>query len=721
MSTEAAGPEQSVPATGDSTAEQLQGGKEADAPKERAQEAWDTRRDLDAHAPDSMRFDGVNHGAVADLIVGDVVMGGKTEVHYQFGGFGTAHTSGEIPRATLDRLAGTFVADGTPFEALLERLREERVLVLTGTPFTGRRTAALMLLHRLGATPVHALDRETSPGELGRMFTASGEARGHLLCDLATDRDQPLREAQLLALRGRMREHDGYLVITTGHSPYIETDIRTASWSPPAARAVLSARLHRQAGPEAAGRLLALPAVAGFLARDHQVREAAGYAAVLIRHAQDDGDPSRIERYSLSRLESQIQEWFSEAETTLHLREKAFLIALAAFDGGPYALTAELSDLLYTELRRTGDPQQQTPIPVFGTHIGRRLQVARAITRQASEETEWGPVTQVTASFLDDRTPLVLLREVWTGHPSARPALVNWLDRLALDGRPLVRTRAAATVAVLAYTDLPSAMALVIEVWATSRRVRRRTTAVTALTLAHRIGAPNIPRIIDDWSTGSGEPERCWVAVRAQGLIGSERPEQALAALRSQARSQSVRSGEDGRSDTADSLVAKELPVSVGLLLLSPRADEVLAELLRTLHDHRSSLELAVGGFLAACRRNDDDEGGRERPLVLEWYARSGRTRTPAASGIALLLRTALADRRFTADATEVLRGWVLAADRDEDTEWALAALLPALVTTARERDRLDYLLRKPQGDEGGAFPEAAARLRTVLPHTGPA
>ncbi|MEU9376722.1 hypothetical protein AB0D94_23525 [Streptomyces sp. NPDC048255] len=682
--------------------------REPKAPaEERAQQAWATRRELNAHAPRSMRFDGTNDGVVADLIVGDVVTGDKTEINYLFGDLGATHASGEIPEASLHRLADTFVADGTPFESLLERLREERVLVLTGAPFTGRRTAALMLLHRVGATPVHALDRETSPADLSRQFTTPGKARGHLLCDLVIRRDQPLREAHLLALRSRMKEHNGYLVITTGHSPYIESDIRPAPWSPPAAEAVLSARLHRQAGDEAARRLLALPAVTEFLARDHQLREVAGYATLLIRHAQGAADTSQVERYSLLRLESQIQEWFEEAETTLPLREKAFLITLASFDGGPYALTAELSDLLYSELRRTGDPDHNERIPVFGTHIGKRLLDARAQTRPATEDTEWGPVNQLTASFKDDRTSPVLLREVWTGHPSARPALVKWLGKLANDGRPLVRTRAAATVAVLAYTDLPSAMALVIEPWALSAQARQRTTAVSALTLAHRIGAPNIPRIIDGWSTDAGEPRRCWVAIRAQGLIGPERPKEAVAALRAQARLQSGKG-------KPDQLVAEELPESVALLLLSLKGDEILTDLLRTLDDHRSAFVFAVKGFLAACRRTDE-RAGHERPLVLDWYARAAHDRNPSAPGIVLLLRTALDDREFTTAASEVLRSWITAADRDEAAEWALAALLPALVTTPREFDRLDYLLRKPQGDDGGPHTAVADRLRSAL------
>ncbi|MFF4455961.1 hypothetical protein [Streptomyces goshikiensis] len=652
-------------------------------PQEQTQEAWAARRDLDAHAPRSMTFDGTNHGVTAQQIIGDIH-------HYNFGGYAAAATSGEIPRETLDRLADAFVGEGTDFDALLARLRHERVLVLTGDPHTGRRTAALMLLRAVGAAPVHSVDRDTKPESLTPV-----EGRGHVLFDLAVSRTQPLREAQLFAVRDRLREKGSYLVITTAHSPYVEDTVPLATWRPPAPRAVLSALLHRQTDAATAERLLALRDTTDFLAREQQLREVVPFAAVLL-HA----DETTIRQYSRRAVELQVQEWFEEGEDTQHLREKAFLIALAAFNNGPYALTAELSDKLYERLRSTGADTFNEPIPVFGTHIGKRLQTARAQLRTTVEETEWGQVSQPTAAFKDERIAPVLLREVWTGHPAARPALIKWLDQLSTDGRPFVRTRAAATVAVLALTDLPSAMALIIERWAGAKDSRQQLTAVGALTLAHRIDAPNIPRIIDGWSTGDTSAQRCWVAVRAQGLIGPERPVEALAALRAQARRQDAK-------ERPDQHVVDELPESVALLLLSTAADTALAELLRTLDDHPAVRTLTLGGFLAACSRTDDPLC----PPVLAWATRSGS----AAPGIARLLRIALGDREHNEQAENVLRDWVRAADRDPGTERALAALLPALAGGPREAARLDHLLDTVQGLDGRPQPAAAARLRAGL------
>lgn len=725
-------------------------GSEGSEEREQPQTAWSARRDLIDHSPRTMnvgdrsRFGGSmvggsQHGVSGGQVAGDVIMGSKTEIHqWAIPGFSApssaASASGEVPQATLDRLAASFVAADETIEALLTRLRRDRVLVLSGARFTGRHTAALMLLHRLGAAPLHTLDRDTNPGTLADRFTApdvTGETtgdratahpRGYVLADLVTRRDRPLREHHLLAARDRLAAQDAYLVVTVGPTAVLE-DVPVVNWQPPDTADVLAAHLRThlrtglafatddEAATATATKLLELPDITEFLSRSHQLREVAAFAQLLGRYAAGEVAENAVAQFSLISLENQVQEWFEEDEASIHLRDKAFLVALAAFDDGPYALTAELSDLLYRFLQQTQNPAGVPEVPVFGTHIGKRLQLARAERYEDDEHTEWGPVTQQKARFVDDRAPLVLLREVWTGHPSARPALIDWLRRLADDGRPLVRTRAASTVAVLARTDLPSAMALVIEPWATSNRFRHRLVAVNALTLAHLIDTPNIPRILDEWSKGEDRRLR-WVAVRAYALIGAELPEQALAALRTAARGL-YRDLAD--PDDFDRAMSRELGEAVALLLLSEAGDRVLGELRTHLADDRPVHDLTVNGFVSACRHTQDDER-YGHPLVLGWYARSATEGSAAADGIPFLWRAALSDPNATRHALDVLREWVLIADRSTATEWALAALLPTLVTTPAEYQRLGHLLRTMPGEDGAAPPVVAARLLTTLP-----
>ncbi|MFE7131530.1 hypothetical protein ACFVIM_11765 [Streptomyces sp. NPDC057638] len=88
----------------------------------------------------------------------------------------------------------------------------QRLLVLSGVPFSGRRTAALMLLHVLKVTSVRALVRDTARTDLARIGAEDGVraehggAPGYLLCDLLTRRHEPLREAHLLAARNQLAQ-----------------------------------------------------------------------------------------------------------------------------------------------------------------------------------------------------------------------------------------------------------------------------------------------------------------------------------------------------------------------------------------------------------------------------------------------------------------------------------------------------------------------------------
>ncbi|WP_075733381.1 hypothetical protein [Streptomyces acidiscabies] len=703
-----------------------EGGEEEPEELDQPQKAWSARRDLVDHSPRSMsigaqaRFgggtvDGDQNNVTGNSVGGDFVIGTKTVYQFSMTGFSSRATaSGEIPASTLERLHEDFTADETVVTGLLDRLRRDHVLVLSGARFTGRRTAALMLLHRLGLTSVRALDGGAAPGDLADQVTApdtpddtADPSRGYVMCDVVTRRDRPLREPHLLAARDRLGEH-GYLVITVDLTAVLDSVPFVASWQPPAAADVLAAHLTARTDAGTAAELLGLPDVTEFLRRGHQLREVAAFAQHLTRYARGEVGADAVAQFSLVSLESQVQEWFEEDETSIHLRDKAFLVALAAFDGGPYALTAEVSDLLYRLLQETWNHSLAPEVPVFGTHIGKRLQLARAERFEEDEHTEWGPVPQQKARFVDERISYVLLREAWTGHPSARPALIGWLRKLADDGRPLVRTRAASTVAVLALTDLPSAMALVIEPWGTSKPFRQRQVAVSALTLAHLIGTPHVPRILDGWCEGT-DPRLRWVAVRAYGLLGPERPEQALAALR-----KAVHRLYEDDPDDLDTEILDELAAAVDLLLLSPTGDRALAELLARMNDGRPVRELTLNGFLSACEHTEGDVPQGD-PLVLAWYARAAAD-TGVGDGVPALWRAALADPGTTDDALTVLRKWVLTADRSKAAEWALAALLPRLVTTSAEHQRLSHLLRTMPGEDGSPPPGVASRLLAVLP-----
>ncbi|MEU6989979.1 hypothetical protein ABZ953_04840 [Streptomyces sp. NPDC046465] len=671
------------------------------------QEAHAARRELIEHTPEfilgaSAAFGGSlvggdQHGVSGGQVAGDVYLGGRTE-HHHHGPAGPRHASGEIPRAELDKLAAVF-AESDSFGPALERLTRERVVILTGAHSTGRRAAALMLLHRIGVRAVRALDPDVSPAALPDQITG---AHGHVLCELALSRGRPLREHHVLAVRERLREHDGYLVVTAERSAALH-GVGTARWEPPRAADILHNHLGHLLGGTGSDEAAGLDVARDFLAHDHRPQELADFAARLADFHRGAASLNELAGFSRATVEQQVRQWFDDAATDL--RAKAFLISLAVFDQAPYALAAELGDRLFAELQLTETPEEPARIPVFGPSPAERLRLARARGYEENEATEWGPVPQLMAEYEDSRTARVLLEEVWTGHPSARPALVRWIKQLAADRRPVVRTRAAACTAMLAAADLPSAMAQLIDGWATTRAFAPRLIAANALTLAHLLGVGAVPRILTRWCTDRHYARR-WTAIRGYALLAPLSPDQAPAALDALAGR--------ARTDASSEYEQDQLAQSAALLLAAGDRTEMLGSLAALGRQESPAVRsFVLSAFVTACAHTDEDG-------VLAWFTEEGAHSPDGIRDLATLWRLALNDRARTRAALGALRSWVYEAERRAETEFALATLLPELITDGEDLARLSHLLRTVPGRRGGPPPEVAGRLMTVLTARSP-
>ncbi|MEU9605656.1 hypothetical protein [Streptomyces sp. NPDC048057] len=741
----------------DTGAEEL---TEGDAETEHA---WDSRRDLYRHSPGIMLgqsarlggslVGGDQHGVSGGQVTGDVILGGS-KVEYHLGG-DIEERSGEIPGAEVEALAANFVyppaegddepsddepSDGTspdhtespdepwqpgsPFALALADLTAHGLAVLAGPATTGRRAAALMLLRAVRSRSYRSLDPALPPG---RLVAEIREGCGHLVADFATSAERPLREHHVRALSERLKATGSHLVLVVGPHPVIHGGVGHVPWQPPAPAALLAGHLKNL---DLAGRsvdeLLALAEVRSVLAHHRPVADTAGFARRVAGHARGTVSLADLGAFGHHAAERQVREWFDSTEHTLH--DKAFLIALATFNEAPYPLTAELSDILFGLLQRIENPGEPARIPVFGTSSAQRVEQALADRYQESEETEWGPVLQTKVQFRDRLTAIALLREVWTGHPSARPALVAWLRRLADDPRPVVRTRAAATAAVMAEADLPSTMALLIRSWAAQPRMRARLAAANALALAHHLGTPHVSRILADWCVAPDHRLR-WTAVRSYALVGDAFPREGFAALTEAARKAEARGGPargwpQERDDLAQSAAALLLAAGQDA---SARDDwPAVAELWGALPPltHGTTRAFVLSAMVHACGPKDGP-AGTGRPLLLDLFGRADRT--PGTDGalvrrdLAALWRSVLNDPQCAASGLNNMRQWVRSAEDDRGAEAALAELLPLLTVSVEDHRRLAYLLESLRGEGESGPPAVAVRLRTLVsaPPTG--
>jgi hypothetical protein len=736
----------------DGNADQEQADQQAEA-DDVAEHTWDSRRDLYRHSPAIMFgrnarvggsvVGGDQHGVSGGHVHGDVMLGGDKHYHY---GAAPEETSGEIPAYEVDELADYFVypsapqsgdqgtafpAPGdhsrwdpqSPFGRAFDLLETRRVVVLAGPASTGRRCAALMLLRAVGARSYRALDAAVAPGRL------AGELRdgcGHVVVDFLNNADRPLREHHMRALSEKLRDSDAYLVIVVGPRPVVEGP--WIAWRQPEPGEILRGHLENQ---DLRGcsidELLALPAVQSVAGHRRPAAELAKFALLVAAFARDEATADTLAGFGDHAAQEQVRKWFDGADQTLH--DKAFLISLAAFDEAPFPLMAELSDALFVHLHRVEDRGGRPRMPVFGTSSAQRVDVAQAYCYQEAEESEWGPVLQTKIQFRDRLTAVTLLREVWTGHPSARPALVAWLRQLAIDPRPVVRNRAASAAAVLADADLLSTMALLIQPWAADRRFRPRIAAANTLTLTHHLGTPHVPRILETWCAADDYRLR-WTAVRAYGLVGDTFPAAAVAALadtarRAETRGQPVDGWPKEVDDIAQSAAAVILAAGADADDTADTAPELWSAFVPLLRE-RATRAFALQTMVYAARPTDGDPGSG-RPLLLDLFGRADVTPgTPGAllrQSVAELWRAVLNDPLTSVPGLEVLRDWIAAVTVDPDGERTLAQLLPMLISGGEDARRLAYLLEKLRTSATEQpVRVTAGRLRAVLAHPdGPA
>ncbi|WP_420035118.1 hypothetical protein ACN2WE_24320 [Streptomyces sp. cg28] len=710
MSTDEA-PPGSAPPDGDPGAdgEQKKQDEAANEASERQrQEAWTARKALIAHGPAFVRRIAGSgtlnardqYGVSGGFVQGNVnFYGGPAPRHEQ--------RSGTIPRERVALLSGVF-CDCPSFDEALARLRSDRVVVLSGGRRTGRRAAGLMLLSRLGVEQMRSVG---TPPSVWSLTEQLDDACGYLLSNLPLSRSNPLNEPQLLHLTEQLKRTGGHLVITVEPSAAL-TDIPYIRWEPPSGEEMLRAHVTPHTGAAAWAELCGTPAVTEFLSRPQQPSEIEGYARQLVDFHRGDIDAEKLSAYGSAAVEAQVSRMLTD--DAQDLRDRAFLISLAVFDQAPYAVAAELGDLLYVLLQKKANPREVPVIPVFGAAREQRLRLAGAKGYVDTEVTDWGSVVgQFFAAYQDEHTAPALLDYVWIGQPSARSALVDWIDTLADDRRPLVRTRAASAAARLALGDLSSAMALLIEPWADDGHFDSWLTAANALTMAHLLDVRNVPQILRAWCTGESDSRR-WTAIRAYGLLGPMHYKESLAALLDAMQRQATadRGADEDDYDDEESEADKQFADALEILLLAV-GTPVLGTLAELLGKDRAVRAHALRAFRQVCAQSTDD--GHDRPVVLDWYARATAVGTTATtSDLTVFWLALLADRTHNRQALGILRGWIRGANSDPEAESALGSLLAALVTTSANRRRISHLLRTVRDSDSGPVPVAHRLLQRL-------
>ncbi|HTI22277.1 MAG TPA: hypothetical protein VL652_14880 [Kutzneria sp.] len=387
-----------------------------------------------------------------------------------------------LERTRLDaRRATRRFVEPAGFLDALAKLLSSRAVVLAGPPGSGRRTAATVLLDRLGGLHLVeiAVDDEAT---LARHPVAAKE--GYLL-DLTGADDATVEQvkAALTEFTATLDQEDSSLVV-------LVDDDRAAGFDavrlpPPEPVEVLKAHLE---GTE----FDPLPTEPPTTSAD-----AVRLAGLLVSVE----DP-RLVAGAFHRWKARLRKEFDQHED---VPWRALLLAAAFLEGAHQDVVDAAADALLAESRYEGP----RPHPLAGPGLAARLAGVGAFA---------GPV-----SFAEPGYAEAVIDFAWTEFPALREPLVDWLIGLADAGGVRLATKVLGLGA--------SAVAKVVTAWAESASpLAQRLLAAAALDPT--IGA-DIRRLIKDWSRRRdlSRPLSDVVIAVCGGELGSRFPHIALTRL----------------------------------------------------------------------------------------------------------------------------------------------------------------------------------------------
>lgn len=460
----------------------------------------------------------------------DLNVGGTTVYMYNR----REHAPGRVRAEVLEDLIRRYVRVAG-YDELVKRLQDGHLVVLRGTPGTGRATTGLRMLAEAASRNVSRFDPETDLRSLGGGELEPGF--GYLL-ELPQSGGTAPTAVQVDRLHALLCERGCFMVvIAPHHSRYRAAfDDYAMDCPPPDPHRLLEHAIEHaaEAHPGLAAPLRKLAADPRLGPTDTTMlpSEVFWLVRLIVAHAAGEVTFDEVAHGSSESLGRHVSEWFeplstvpASAEADEQVRLGAFRIALAVFNETPFDLVAEAGELLAWGFLKARSPRRTPGRPVFANR--RDDYVADSRARLLPGTTKFGrtAVPSAFVAYTDDRMPAAVLRCVWDMH-NVRGPLIGWLQSLSNDRRPFVWMRAALAIGLLSSWDFAYTFHELIDPWARSAAnedpdanlARRRLVAAVALDTASRNDdvLPVVREMLKDWCR-KGTAERRWTGAAALG------------------------------------------------------------------------------------------------------------------------------------------------------------------------------------------------------------
>ncbi|MBO8197763.1 hypothetical protein JW613_05530 [Streptomyces smyrnaeus] len=565
--------------------------------------------------------------------------------------------------------AGDGFAEPSWFSDALRAL-DSRLLLLTGTAGTGRRTAALNLLHRHSDSMI--LRGVDATVDFAEWRPDGDEVRGYLVDGLSQPQ-QLLKGWLVNQLIGRLRKAKARMVIVLPDAPGLVRELRrelprhVVTCVPPSTREVFAARFEARV-PDAEQRDRILTA----LGRE-QVGELLGqdlspaHVAELVDEVvlEESDFVTILERMSFL-AEQEVPELIDR------LRDQppalAFLLASCVFEGLDYRIVQEEADRLLeladqrldAKLPGTREEEESRSNPrfVFGDSMDDLLRGigARQMPREVRSASGYGYSVEPVRFIRHGRSQAVL-RHVWREYGQVSGLMTDWLEKARPENeliRPIgeVMGMAARWGGGRRALSHISALARSPE-----RGTRQVAAAAMAIAAQDPVLAGEIRYRLTRWSLTKGWKLRATVAYTCATAYGVSRPDHALTLLGRLMY---------GQDDTEGHPVTSAVSSALRALFTSGQQSAVIRRLSEWADEDGRRSEVALTSFTYLLQD-------------IPWCAGQLHAGTDAAEHIVGLVHQALNEEEHFDRTRRAILSWRQVADWDEQSRDALEALLFAL------------------------------------------
>lgn len=600
--------------------------------------------------------------------------------------------SGPIPEHTLHELVKTYVQPGN-YPEIRRQLKARSVLLLRAAAGWGRTATALVLLRKSCNEGVDKLNPDTSlraPGELGLQPN-----RGYLVQSLGLDEAATLGEYHFTQL-SRFLDETGarMIVLVDEHTPLKERELAeylVDGSEPPDGKALVAS--HFTAHLEIAGQpdkgLADYPEftdiVTEYVGSVPHSQDLAEFAQLLGEVALGHADIDDVRRRYDKSADSAFREWF---DCLADNEERAFVIALAAFDGMPLHLVTVTAGDLARRFQAVEVPDRRARVrSIFRARTHTLVSKAEAEMISSVEVTDLGSIVTEVVRFRDSTRARRVLEHVWREYPEAHQIVREWLH--SLGGWPDVRVlaRAGAAVGLLSLSEFDHARQLVIEQWADVEGDEQHEAVLSALQIPSMQPElqPLISRMLVEWLHPANSLARRVAAVSALGILPVMSARRALRLLR-------------GVAAAPDAVMIIAIADTLTNLAIRGSESQVLAVLMRWTESQRPQIRVTgLTCVLQLCSHLAITvEGSAEPwPALLRLSVQDPNSPNDASyrDKIVALIARALDAAFFMPETYELIRSWVVVAQRDPTQREPLGKLLFEIATQTRDLPSMRYHL----------------------------